>query len=116
MFEGGDDVEMAYNLAVASVRAGVPAAELRIEQAWRALEAVEEQRRYVVWYGRAGLAALRGDVEAALRDLARAISESRQPLYWARRDVAWRDLRDTPEFAELVGPRDLSLLSAHPPA
>lgn len=94
-----------YNIAVATAfYAGVEGATAEVEDARRALETALDTpaTRDMALYGIAGLAALRGDREQALRLLAQTIPEGTFGVRNARQDIAWSALRDDPLFVSLL--------------
>jgi tetratricopeptide (TPR) repeat protein len=99
---GEQSPEVMYNLAVAAVLAGHNDADRRIAAASEVLHAVRITAPHVTCYGKAGIAAALGDASKALDGLGRALVLHTDVRSWALKDMAWRDLRSTPEFVDLL--------------
>jgi len=102
--EDPDDYTTLYNIAVAIARwKGVADATEHIARARLALLAIRGTKNNVrALYGLGGLEALSGHTSPALNYLRRAISSSKRVIFWARHDIAWRDLHTDPQFQKLV--------------
>lgn len=99
-----EDYIVAYNIAVAAIRwRGSLAAKDEIENAERALSrCVAQDVAGAAEYGFAGLACVTGQHSEALSRLENAIRLMPSVRVWAKKDVAWLELRENPEFISLV--------------
>jgi tetratricopeptide (TPR) repeat protein len=93
-----------YNIAVAVHRwKGPRNAKPQIKAARdRLMALLDTDARSSAVYGLAGLEALEGKADQALRHLQEVVSFDEQVAAWARHDVAWLDLREDPRFQTLV--------------
>jgi tetratricopeptide (TPR) repeat protein len=96
-----DELAFRYNRLVALVRRdGVDSQHIAIEELRRALEERDLDDGHRA-YARAGVAALLGERETALMELATACEASSEFWEWARRDRAFDELHGDRAFAAL---------------
>jgi tetratricopeptide (TPR) repeat protein len=95
--------EAIYNRAVARTRLrGLDQAREELEAAMKVVAEAEDE--VVRHYGEAGINALLGQTEGALRSLKTACSLDESPAKrWAVADPAWEHLREDPQFAAACG-------------
>ncbi|GCE50259.1 tetratricopeptide repeat protein [Thermosporothrix hazakensis] len=93
-----------YNIAVVLVRyKGPDEAAQALSEARAALLQLQQEEKGSALYGLGGLEALQGNHEQALSLLREAFQEpDTEPRDWVRHDIAWRDLRNHPDFQKLV--------------
>lgn len=92
-----------YTLAVVQAHwQGLNAAQFQIKKTRTLLTQTHQELSAGRLYRLGGLAALEGDTAKALAYLEKAIRLEDEPLELARRDLAWLDLRDHPQFQDLV--------------
>jgi tetratricopeptide (TPR) repeat protein len=94
-----NDYSAAYNAAIAVVKSrGAARGQDEIQRAESCLKANAPEGPRL--YGFAGLAAVQGDRETAVMLYDAAFIVDPTVSRWTRRDVAWNDLRGTPEFQD----------------
>jgi tetratricopeptide (TPR) repeat protein len=104
----GGSIATLYNIAVMSVKIwGLTKSAKAIKKAnsiiQKAAKSKDDGERGAALYAWAGLTAMQGGHDDALDRLEKAIPLEPDAKQWARKEVAWEDLRDNPRFKALVG-------------
>ena len=100
-----DDYSTLYNLAVVKTKIyGDEVAKPDLDKARAALTqlAGNSKTRRASEYGLAGLAAVLGSKDEALEGLARALRLGGPVAGWARKDIAWTELREEGKVQKLI--------------
>ncbi|MBH8552513.1 tetratricopeptide repeat protein [Nostocaceae cyanobacterium CENA357] len=97
-----------YNIAIFQARwQGLAEASTDIEKARALLLTLRDtQERGMVLYRLGGLAAIENQPEIALNYLREAILLDQEAIEFARHDVAWLELRNSPKFLMLIAEPD----------
>lgn len=106
--------EILANIAVFKTRwQGLVAAQPDINAARSALlSLVNSEEQGIILYRLGGLAAIEGKIEQALNYLQEAMLLEDEAIEFARHDVAWLELRNSPNFLMLIAEADRAVVDS----